>query len=297
FITRHRVLLLSGPTMQRNPNQLVRTTDARGQIAFEDVGIVRIVAASRAGFALAKPADFAQDLKLRLAPWGRVEGCLLKRGKPETGLAVRLQSDVQTTGLFINTEEVMTDAGGNFAFQYAPTGKFGLTRRQKVSDLPSVYENLKFKDVEISPGQTMVVNTDDLSFEVRAQLTFPPNFEIGPNQRMHIKIISRMPGFDPGLITDQQAMRQYLARPEAQAALPEMRQWEMHEREPGIWSAANVPPGSWTLQAMVLEPVSKTASMVTSLLGYWDIEIPESSIEESFDLGNFILKPSSGKVP
>ncbi|MDB6038737.1 MAG: polymerase, sigma-24 subunit, subfamily, partial [Verrucomicrobiales bacterium] len=46
FMTRHRALLLSGPTMQPNPNQLVRTTDARGQIAFEDEGIVRIVAVS-----------------------------------------------------------------------------------------------------------------------------------------------------------------------------------------------------------------------------------------------------------
>ena len=152
-------MTLTDSSIARSSDQQVRTTDAKGEVSLNFENGEWIVAASRTGFAIANMDQLGTTPTLRLHRWGHVEGRLTQGGKPLAGEDVFLQSKF---GVITNiyTQVALTDSDGHFDLQFAPSGPCSLMRRIYVGSGKIAWATEFLKDVQISEGQSVRVDTE-----------------------------------------------------------------------------------------------------------------------------------------
>jgi hypothetical protein len=194
--------------------------------------------------------------------------------------------------IFIHTGRVVTDAEGNFNFPHAPPGKFKVTLRDILGGPEKPWSTPKFVKAEVRSGQTTSVDFADASVGVKVRLALPAGFQRTESMQIYCSLNSVVPGFNPEMMKDREAMEQWQARPEVREAIHHAKQISFIEVEPGVWGSDSVDPGRYTLTAMV-RPANPKLNVPTSpfLQAVKEIEIPNASSAGPFDLGTLALTP------
>ncbi len=137
--------------------------DARGSFTLPpDDTLTLVLAAHPSGFGEATPDALAADPKIRLQPWGRLEGVFLTAGKPATNRSVFFQfgkGDLRAVSTDFTAYQVKTDAEGKFAFPQVPPGKHKLVELVPIEGTAgsTVWQHQPLTDVEIRPGETATI--------------------------------------------------------------------------------------------------------------------------------------------
>ncbi len=151
-------LQLNGTTI-RNQNQdsdSFETAEDGHFVMPPQDGDFTLVAASVAGFAMVPKTDFTNTLTVTLQPWGRVEGVMLKHGKPMASREVYFfAGDAAAQMNLWGQEPVATDAQGRFTFAQVPPGTVRIELKQPMTERSWSY--LELQSTDLKPGETKTV--------------------------------------------------------------------------------------------------------------------------------------------
>ena len=238
-----------------------------------DDTVTRVIAASPEGYAESTPAALAAEPRMRLQPWGRLEGTLLSGGKPAAGR-------VLTLGLLDRFFDVETDADGHFVFPKVPPGQFNLLERhtlRRIRGRVSVLYPVQIPPVTLRLGQTTTVSL--ALYNVTARLSLPAGVEMQTN-------------WDLGALA---------SRSQAVAGRPV---WAaLKESGDGGWVAEDLLAGDYTLSARVFDSAPDADSVSPLDLGpegspqkarlhaQMSFAVPSDPSSGTLDLGEIVLQP------
>jgi beta-lactamase regulating signal transducer with metallopeptidase domain/uncharacterized GH25 family protein len=136
-------------------------TGANGRFAFKPVwGVKFVAAASSNGFTSVSVESLATNPIIRLELFGRITGTLRRPTGPGTNedLDVAFMDDTVNGVPRINlSNHAVTDAQGRFKFDRVPPGRLRISYRVPLSN-HGAWRNETLKDVELRPGQNLVVS-------------------------------------------------------------------------------------------------------------------------------------------
>lgn len=158
-------------------------TDQQGQfkLPFANSNLF-LVAASPKGFGWLPKGDLANQARMVLQPWGRIEGIWKNRNQGVTGEDLRLNLDPQYYGpnmvapVYV-IQKTLTDAGGRFTFVDIPPMKLVIWRYEKrINSLVSFW----FVDEKSGENMKLAINTRCRTVfgRVKAGLELGTNFDL-----------------------------------------------------------------------------------------------------------------------
>ncbi len=139
------------------PRSLATIAGAGGEFLLPiHPGMSRIVAVHPLGCASVVFADFEKTGRLRLEPWGRVDGSVVVAGKPIAGQVIELVdpgSNRGRGGVVCSPHDftAVTDRQGRFAFDHVPPWNFELVRPLKTAGIG--FDFAESKRVSVAPGE------------------------------------------------------------------------------------------------------------------------------------------------
>ncbi|HZO86087.1 MAG TPA: sigma-70 family RNA polymerase sigma factor [Verrucomicrobiae bacterium] len=127
-----------------SPHRTDGRSDATGHFRLtKPLKALTLVVFHESGWAVAPVRTGRQELRVQLQPWARVEGVLMRGGKPlaREGIALHSLAKVadHTLQVLYNTS---TDSEGGFAFERVPEGEFNVSWnpiRWRMKDMPNLY--------------------------------------------------------------------------------------------------------------------------------------------------------------
>ncbi|MGD0816525.1 MAG: carboxypeptidase regulatory-like domain-containing protein [Verrucomicrobiota bacterium] len=146
-------------------------TDAEGRFELPPQdGEYTLVAASDAGFAVLQKSDITNSPVLTLQRWGRIEGTLLKNGRP-AGLEdlFFFAGDASAQRNWSSRQPAATDTEGNFVFPYAPPGIVRIEVKQPMTANAWTYQEVQ--SVEVQPGGTNILQINLQGRPVKGRLS------------------------------------------------------------------------------------------------------------------------------
>jgi hypothetical protein len=291
FPGRHGFVNLSGASLQRTPNVVARSTDDKGQIAFEPDFEGRIVAAGPAGFAMVNTTELQSDAPtIRLQPWGRVEGRVTRRGKPLTEWEVTVNSKRSSDFVTLSLGQgVKVDENGRFTIPFAPPGQF-LVARKAPMDQPNVWSHVPVKDISIQAGETTIFEQDDKGVSVSFRAVWPAAFPRTAEQKIFCNASSIGPRPPPGIEKDLAALSEWRKQPDVIEWMEHLKHYQFRETSPGVWACDDVEPGEYFVGISVMDKMPKQGEPVyPAWASQREFHIAENATDEKIDLGEMVL--------
>jgi RNA polymerase sigma factor (sigma-70 family) len=292
-----QMTLLPGRLDRRNLTPQV--TDAQGQFRWSpDPAVIRVLVLHPVGFAMVLPADLAKDPTVRLLPWARIEGVVWRGGRPASNVEFTLAFPGlprNAVAFDFNAYLSTSDAEGRFTFPVVPPVPLNLIERVDLEPAqnPGQPRNRSWTDrprgkLELKPGETHRVELGKYDRTVRLGLRPPPGIQ-GAIRFAAITTPGPLPPQE--IRQDPAALQRWAQQPEIRAALEKAIQVPLKPAGDGRWESAEIQPGQYRVQAVVLPPgVEPGPSMVPTVLTA-PLLVPESAESGVLDLGELLLQP------
>jgi RNA polymerase sigma factor (sigma-70 family) len=314
--TAEKGVTIEGGKFLSREGSILTTADANGRFTFPaDVAPQAVVAIHEQGFAQLK-LETNNRVALSLKPWGRIEGVLNLRSRKNANRQIILRTRPQALGVSatarigsrpISAEGQIrvnfsadTDAQGNFVFDRLPQGDFDLYL------FPGLYLPWSHQTpVQVQPGETLAVQIGGTGGTVTGQFaSSDPGRAINwPRQIYNATISTRWkPAPVPPELTGaarRQWVQTYWQSEEGQAVTRAMRNYPLTVESDGTFTAEDVPPGAYNLNATVSSVLADdgdiTVAIRAPMLGSvrQEIIVPETAGNPTSDpvnLGTVTVK-------
>lgn len=253
---------------------------------------IAVVAASPDGFGVATVDEFRTTRRIRLLPYGRVEGTHRGRVDDNGTAKISLQLFTGTGGSSIGVSgdwggfQNPVASGATFSFTRVPAGDHQIVRLVQAG--ANSWTHAPLKDAPVEPGKTTTVDITIEGIRVLAQIASPPGLDITGFQR-HASLQSATPfRVKPGMT--QKEIETLVANPEFMEAMKRVKHFPCTLRSDGSVIADDVPAGSYDLQVSVFE--SKNGKTTQGLTAMQSFTVPEGAETGStLDLGPLPLVP------
>ena len=153
----------------------VATTDLDGRFSFPpQVEPCRVVALHADGYAECSAEQLADRRRLRLRPWGRLEGQLMIGARPGVGERIRVwTSPAQELDepQVVHEIESITDRAGRFAVTTVPPGSVEVCRHVRVA--PGRWSAQQSRSIDVAPGKVSLVQLGGQGRPVIGQVVWP----------------------------------------------------------------------------------------------------------------------------
>ena len=184
--------------------------------------------------------------------------------------------------------QVETDAQGRFTFPKVPPGKWQLVRFVpiEIQGGHSSWSGEPVQEVEVAPGQTLSLTLGAGARRVSARFRFPAGFERKLGMHLFASIDSPFPNPPAELRSDPDALQKWTHSPEIAALAQKARRYPLHENADGTWSADEVLPGQYVLNASLMP--SQSTPGAKPLMAATPVTIPDGV--EPLDMGEVALQ-------
>jgi beta-lactamase regulating signal transducer with metallopeptidase domain len=256
-----------------------------------------VVAAGPAGFGLSTVEEFRQTRRVRLLPFGALQGTY--RGPVDAtegangGAKLTLQLFAGSGQGYIGISgswgglQSSLSSGGTFHYTRVPAGSHQLVRLIKAA--ANSWAHRPIQDVVIEPGQTATVDVTVEGSRVIGQLVLGEAARIpGMQWQVGIATASR---WKPNPSMSPEEIQKLVQDPEFQKAMQRMRHYQCTYRPDGTFEGQDVPAGTYDLTAVGYVLKDGQASQAWNATK--SFTIPEGSAPDSIlDLGAITLTPA-----
>jgi thiol-disulfide isomerase/thioredoxin/protocatechuate 3,4-dioxygenase beta subunit len=270
-------------------------TDADGHFELPpQAGEFNLVAASPAGFALVAQADFTNSLTLTLQPWGRVEGALLRNGRPlpDRELYFFIGDGSEQRNVWMKTPAPV-DAAGKFVFPNVPAGTIRIELKQPMAEHSWSYTELQ--SMEVKPGGTNVVqvtlNGRDVAGHWKKDAGLPPEVNVEQGN-IYLRPDMAAPPVPEGLDSPEKVQKWYQDWMKTEAGKKFMaaqrKSGQLQMKADGTLRGESIAPGKYTLSGNFWGQAGTVAEVDSR-----EVAIPESTTNDAdapFDLGEILVK-------
>jgi hypothetical protein len=272
-------------------------SDSSGNFTLPGVpGDMPMISSNPQGLLMTSAAEARKDSRLRLRPFGRVEGALMSEGKPKPGGGINMMLLTETHELYLS-RDATAGQDGKFVITSLPPGEYMLYRsflprrlgNEPVAVPPSHQRLLTVKD-----GETVHIQYGGEGRSVIGQMV-PENPAIAVdwlNDPQSLELVR--PSAASGL---GNSIRESLGLGPSAAELfksqREARSYHLEFEEDGSFRAEDVPPGNYELRIKVTKPRASRRGgyplQEGDVLGSLTrkVTIPEG--KEPFDLGRQVV--------
>ncbi|MCC7375540.1 MAG: sigma-70 family RNA polymerase sigma factor [Verrucomicrobiales bacterium] len=237
-------------------DRMVRASDEGTVSLPTDVALgseVVVLAHHQSGMALATASEVASSRLLKLRAWSKIEGRLLDRTRPRSGVTADLEgdsNDPQGRSPMLERFSTSTDGEGRFEFPRVPPGRL----------------RLSFRDQARSASMS---DADGLDLPIEAEPGKVARIEIGADHRpIQLRLA------EPAILV--------LLTSAADSHGPNI---SLRHAGRGRWTARFIPPGRYRLAVLPGEAMTPTTDRELKFVG--EFEVPPSSTGERFDAGEF----------
>jgi hypothetical protein len=261
---------------------------------------IAVVAASPDGFGVATVDEFRTSRRVRLLPYGRVEGTYRGRVDDNGTAKLSLQLFTGTGGGYIGVSgdwggfQNPVTAGGTFSFTRVPAGNHQLVRLIQAG--ANSWTHAPLKDAPVEPGKTTTVEVTIEGVRVTAQLAYPTGVDTSGFQRNAMLQSASPFRLKPGMTQEQ--IKALVDNPEFMEAMKRVKHFGCALQSDGSLLAEDIPAGSYDLQVFAFE--SKDGKPVRQFMAMQSFTIPEGAENGStLDLGSLPLVPQvlPGETP
>jgi hypothetical protein len=260
-------------------------------------GDMPVIVTHPKGLLVTTVAKAREDPRLRLRPFGRVEGILLSEGKPKPGgnLDFQLLTETPGQGLYLS-RSATADQDGKFVLTNLPAGEYQIYRvffPRRRMDEPTPVRPSHQGTLTVKEGETVQLQFGGNGRTVLGQAA-PENPSIAVdwlNDSQSLELVrSSTAGGLSKFISESFGLGESAAEEMKNAR--EDRSYHLEFEEDGSFRAEDVPPGNYELRIKVTKPGPPGRERYLhegELLGSLarKVTIPEG--KEPFDLGRQIV--------
>ncbi|NLF31614.1 MAG: hypothetical protein GX591_12095 [Planctomycetes bacterium] len=281
-----------GPYFQNgrmtNEDAVAAATDAEGRFALAVVDEpFALVAATAEGYVEAAGETLSADGTLRLQPWGRIEGRVLRGTRPLADAEIAAHAFARS-GRQVRANHTLrarADAEGRFVIDRVPPGELQVSRSQAIdAGRRSFYAQTTF--VEVEAGRTTTVTLGGVGRPVIGRIALPEGLSINNVSIMTESKVPKPPWPSDWERMDLQQQRawyaQWMETDEGKAYRAAIREEAEHRRyynagitADGSFRAEDVVEGAYTLNATLLRGSPET----------WRHENVAGNVRHSFVVG------------
>lgn len=302
--TSDRDITIGRGKFQFDEDSVTATTDASGHFTIPANVEARTVAAiSRQGFVSANVDAANRYVNLQLQPWGRIEGVLKLKTRPNAGREMVLTSigaepgDHSGISLALMPYTAETDANGNFVFDQAPPGEYNLYINEGVGHVFSHQTRIQIQGGAATKVQ---IPGDGATVTGRFTLSDATQSVNWSRQLRFAALGTKMPPppAPPGL-TGAQLHRWEVAYNNSEAGRARMRSARslaLDVSPDGSFTVDDVPPGDYALNGQLFptDASMDLGSLTGPRLGWvrQDIHVPapaDNSAAGTVDVGNVVV--------
>jgi peroxiredoxin len=174
--------ILKDTTVESDGERLRTDAEGRFTIQLETLNFAFVIANDK-GFGMAYSFDLANNPKIVVQSWGRIEGIRTNRGQPLANQRLRLRMDDDSLGLSADMNraylsncvrikgEAVTDSQGRFVFEHVPPVGIVLLEDRKI---PSGSSLTLVPRIRVKPGETTSVEVKTQGRTVVGRLKLAP---------------------------------------------------------------------------------------------------------------------------
>jgi peroxiredoxin len=278
---------------------VVVETDSDGKFRFPpQEGAYSVVVIGDEGYAFRSQEKLAAEPKVKLEPWGRIEGTVRIGSKPGAGERVHLSIDGSgsgTTPLPYFDYNATADADGRYTIERVPPGDVSVTRSIRLSARSTAYSH--GKSIFVKPGETARVDLGGTGRPVAGRLVAPGKSDVDFS-RSFSSLSLKLPEINaPKGLTDEERTAWYKAwseSPEGKARRLASRNYSVKIEGDGRFRIDDVPAGTYDLTISVQRPLPdnrKGYDVLGTLRHTFTVpEMPGGRSDEMLDLGTLELK-------
>jgi beta-lactamase regulating signal transducer with metallopeptidase domain len=252
-----------------------------------------VAAAAASGFGFMSVEEFRQARRIRLAPFGAVEGTYRGRVDNDGTARLSLQLFNGSGGGYVGISgnwgglQNPTPGGTRFSFAKVPAGSHQLIRLVQAG--ANSWSHQPLKDVVIEPGRTTTVDIDVEGSRVTGRLLLGEAANV-PGIQWHVTV-STASRWKPNPSMSPDEIQKLVADPEFQKAMQRIRHFQCQVRPDGTFEAQDVPNGAYDLNAVGF--VMKDGQPIQSWNATKTFTIPEGTATDSvLDIGAIPLTPA-----
>jgi hypothetical protein len=182
--------------------------------------------------------------------------------------------------------KTVTDNQGQFAYPKVPSGRLTLVQLiPEKGPEPKTWSHYPLTDVEVQPNETarLTIGGDDRRFSL--VLRWPENLKPGPDWKIYVSLQLLLRPI-PGAADPAEAFERARRIPGA------TRTTILLQNPDGTWSASNVAPGDYTLEARAVS-IGADQRPILHALGRTSVSIPSDGSSLPIELGEIPLRLSS----
>ncbi|HZM01831.1 MAG TPA: carboxypeptidase regulatory-like domain-containing protein, partial [Candidatus Saccharimonadales bacterium] len=279
--TEHGVDLHEGKFTKMNA-AITTETDLNGHFFFAAGSSARaVVAVHQEGIGSVPITASNRSVSIRLQPWGRIEGTLRFKSRPNADQQIALWEPPlggrpTTLNLAYTTK---TDEQGKFTFDQAPPGHF---------DLYLVKGSGPQIPVEVRAGETAVVQMGGSGGNISGRLVAPHSVSLGNwnKQLLFADLQTKLPG----------KIRQYYQSEEGRNLLRAVSTYSLDVHPDGTFKVEEVPPGDYVLRGQLSDiAVDLSMRVMGHIIGTFqkDVHVPQAGGDQSIekiDLGTIMVQ-------
>jgi len=269
------------------------TTDEGGHFRITsppETGIV--VAAGDPGFVKAPLTEVQASGVLTLQPYGRIEVTSKVGNEPGVGQAWFLTLPLVTVNPDFDTYKATTDAQGRLAIEQVPAGPCTLVRLVQTS--PNSWQHSYQTPVTVTPGETTRVTLGGTG----ATLSGHVSLETSGNTAVTISGYLNSPPLDIPSGLSAEDRQAFLQSPEWQEQIRNRKSYAVTVGADGALRLDSIPPGTYTLIVIAVEPGAQPWSSKTVAQFQTPITVPSGADPSSpMALGELHLAPVEEKQP
>ena len=252
-----------------------------------------VAAAAPSGFGFMKAEEFQATRRIRLLPFGALEGTYRGRVDDDGSARITLQLMTGSGGGHVGISgnwgglQNPTPGGTRFSFTKVPAGNHQFVRM--IQSGGNSWSHRPLKDVVVEPGQTTTMDIATEGSAVKGRLVLGDVAQT-PGMQSHVFISTASP-WKPNPSMSQEEIQKLIQDPEFQKAMQKLRNYPCTVRPDGTFEAQEIPTGAYDLTATFY--VVENGKPGQLLIATKSFTIPEGTAPESvLDLGSIPLTPA-----
>jgi len=252
-----------------------------------------VAAAAASGFGFLKAEEFRQARRIRLVPFGTLEGTYRGRVDDDGNARLSLQLFAGANGGYTGISgnwgglQTPTPGGGRFQFSRIPAGNHQFIRLIQAG--ANAWSHQPLKDIVIEPGQTTTVDIDVEGSRVTGRLLLGEAANV-PGIQWHVNV-STASRWKPNPSMSSEEIQKMVEDPEFQKAMQRMRHYQCQVRPDGTFEAQDIPAGTYDLSAVGY--ILKDGKPDRSWNANKPFTIPEGTpTDHVLDLGSIPMTPT-----
>lgn len=211
-----------------------------------------VAAAAAGGFGFMKLEEFRQTRRIRLVPYGTLEGTYRGRVDSDGTARLALQLFTGSGGGYVGISgnwgglQSPTPSGSRFQYAKVPAGNHQFMRL--IQSGGNSWSHQPLKDVVIEPGQTTTVDITVEGSGVKGRLLLGEAANI-PGIQWHVAVSTASP-WKPNPSMSPEEIQKLVQDPEFQKAMQQIRHYQCKVEPDGTFEAQDVPAGAYDLSAV-----------------------------------------------